>query len=70
MPYGKRVKYFRADSASYQSSLINLLEEDNVKWAITADLDSSVKKAIKSIKEWIKPQGLDFEISETIALYQ
>ena len=66
MPYGKTIKYFRADSASYQSSLINLLEEDNVKWAITADLDSSVKKAIKSIKEWIKPQGLDFEISEAV----
>ena len=66
MPYGKRIKYFRADSASYQSSLINVLEEDSVKWGITADLDSSVKKAIKSIKEWTRPQGLDFEISETI----
>ena len=66
MPKGKRIKYFRADSASYQSSLINLLEEDDVKWGITADLDSSVKKAIKSIKEWIRPQGLDFEIAEII----
>ena len=66
MPDGKRIKYFRADSASYQSSLINVLEEDNIKWGITADLDSSVKKAIKSIKEWIRPEGLDFEISETI----
>jgi hypothetical protein len=58
MPDGKRIKYFRAEGASYQSSLINLLEEDNVKWGITADLDSSVKKAIKSIKEWIRPQGI------------
>ena len=57
MPADKKIKYFRADSASHQSSLINALEEDNVKWAITADMDSSVKKAIKSIKEWIRPQG-------------
>lgn len=66
MPCGKKIKYFRADSASYQSSLINILEEDNVKWAITADLDKSVKRAIKSMEEWIRPQGLDFEIGETI----
>ncbi len=66
MPHGKIIKYFRADSASYQSSLINTLEEDNVLWSITADIDSSVKKTIKLIKEWVKPQGLDFEISETV----
>lgn len=66
MPFGKTINNFRADSASYQSSLINTLEQDNVKWAITAAMDSSVKKAIKSIKEWLRPQGLDFEISETV----
>ena len=66
MPFRQTIKYFRADSASYQSSLINILEQDNVKWAITADLDSSVKKAIRSIKEWIRPQGLDFDVAEVV----
>ena len=66
MPFRQTIKYFRADSASYQSSLINILEQDNIKWAITADLDSSVKKAIRSIKEWIKPQGLDFDVAEVV----
>ena len=69
MPFRQTIKYFRADSASYQSSLINILEQDNVKWAITADLDSPVKKAIRSIKEckeWIRPQGLDFDVAEVV----
>ena len=64
LPAGKKYERVRADSASYQSSLINILEEDNVKWAITARKDKSVKQAIKSIKHWIKHN--DYEIGETV----
>lgn len=66
LPEGKVFKYFRADSASYQSKLINKLNEDGVKYAITAILDSSVKRAVESITGWIKPEGKDYEIGEVV----
>ena len=37
IPAGKRIGYYRADSASYQAELFNQLEEDGVKYAISAD---------------------------------
>jgi len=46
MPAGKVIRYYRADSASYQAELFNQLEEDGVKYAITADQDKAVKKVI------------------------
>lgn len=36
MPPGKRIAFYRADSASYQADLINALEADGVIWALTA----------------------------------
>jgi len=35
LPQGKRLAAYRADSASYQAALINALEADGVRWAIT-----------------------------------
>ena len=60
MPAGKVIRYYRADSASYQAELFNQLEGDGVKYAITADQDKAVKKAIAGIKEveWKKPKGM------------
>jgi hypothetical protein len=69
MPPGKRIARYRADSASYQAELINELENDSVKWAITARQDSSVKSLIRSIKEdqWYEPvKGCGYEITETV----
>ena len=69
MPRGKRIGYYRADSASYQAELINELEEDGVRWAITADQDSAVKAAIASVgKEgWKEPvAGCGYEVAETV----
>lgn len=69
MPKGKRIGYYRADSASYQSELINQLEEDKVLWAITADLDKAVKALIGEIPEgqWQEPKkGCGYEIAETV----
>ena len=45
LPPGKRIAYYRADSASYQADLINALEADEVYWAITADQDRAVQAA-------------------------
>ena len=69
MPKGKRIGYYRADSASYQAELINALEEDHVKWAITADQDSAVKGVIRQIEEsaWKEPvAGCGYQIAESL----
>jgi hypothetical protein len=69
MPRGKRIGYYRADSASYQAELINDLEADEVKWAITADLDHAVKTLIATIPDnkWIEPvKGCGYETAEVV----
>lgn len=69
MSAGKRIGRYRADSASYQSGLIDALEADGVYWAITADQDAAVKAAIRAIPEtgWREPEaGCGFEVAETV----
>ena len=69
MPRGKKIAYYRADSASYQAELFNQLEEDGVKYAITADQDKAVKKVIALIdqREWKEPVvGCGYELGETV----
>jgi len=69
MPSGKRIGYYRSDSASYQADLFNQLEEDGVKYAITADQDKAVKLGIALIAEgdWKEPvRGCGYEIAETV----
>jgi hypothetical protein len=69
MPWGKRMRYYRADSASWQADLINELERDSVIWAITADQDRAVKEAIRQIPEaaWQEPvAGCGYQIAETV----
>ena len=71
MPKGKRIVYYRADSASYQSEVMNYCFGDKTRprifFTITADKDAAVKKAIKAIpeKEWQRHAG-DREIAEVI----
>jgi hypothetical protein len=69
MPQGKKIRYYRADSASYQAGLLNQLEEDGVKYAITADQDRAVKKVMGMIGEedWEEPvRGCGYELAETV----
>ncbi len=69
MPKGKGIGRYRADSASYQAGLFNQLEEDGVKYTITADQDEAVKKVIGLIDEkgWKEPVvGCGYELGETI----
>jgi hypothetical protein len=69
MPSGKVIRRYRADSASYQAELINQLEADGVKYAITADQDKAVKKVIAGIKEaeWEEPvRGCGYALAETV----
>ncbi len=57
MPRGKRIGYYRGDSASYQAGFFNQLEEDGVKYGITVDQDKAVKSAIALIRrgDWKEP---------------
>lgn len=69
MPRGKRIGYYRGDSASYQSGLINQLEEDGVRYGITVDQDKAVKLAIALIPrgDWKEPvRGCGYELGETV----
>lgn len=69
MPAGKRIGCYRADSASYQSDLVNALEDDGVYWAITARQDAAVKAIIVDIPEaaWHEPaMGCGFEVAEAV----
>lgn len=69
MPLGKRIGYYRADSASYQAELFNQLEEDGVRYGVTADQDKAVKKAIILIPsgDWREPlRESGYEVAETV----
>jgi hypothetical protein len=69
MPGGKRIGYYRSDSASYQADLVNQLEEDGVRYGITVDQDKAVKLAIALIpsRDWKEPvKGCGYELAETV----
>ncbi len=71
LPQGKRIAYYRADSASYQAEVMNYCfgdkERKKILFTITADKDEAVKKVIKAIpeKEW-QHYKYDRQIAETI----
>jgi Transposase DDE domain group 1 len=69
LPVGKRLARYRADSASYQAALINELEADQVRWAITADQDVAVKAVIAGLPPaaWQEPaQGCGYQVAEAV----
>lgn len=66
MPKRKRIAFLRADSATYQSAVFNWCEENDVSFAISADLDSSVKRAIGKIPQTAWRPFRDGYIAETI----
>jgi hypothetical protein len=69
MPRGKRIGHYRGDSASYQASFFNQLEEDGVRYGITVDQDKAVKSAIALIPsgDWKEPvKGCGYELAETV----
>ena len=47
---GKRIRYFRSDSAGYQSEIINYCHSHSIYYTITAVFDSSVKEEIGRIR--------------------
>ena len=67
MPQGKRIGYFRSDSAGYQAKVINYCVDSGILFSITGDKDSAVIKSIKAIGEtqWEEYQK-GRQISETV----
>jgi hypothetical protein len=48
---GRKLKYFRSDSAAYNSEVFNLCSDKGILFTVTADQDFAVKRAIEGIKE-------------------
>ena len=66
MPAGKKIRFFRADSAAYQGRLLDRLQDDGVAYAIGADLDAAVREAIRSIPPGRWKPYRDGWIAETV----
>jgi len=66
MPKGKRIGYFRSDSAAYQAKVINYCMEERIRFAIGADLDAAVRGAIAAIPEAAWRPYQDGWIAETV----
>jgi hypothetical protein len=66
LPKGKKIKYFRSDSAAYQGKIIDYCEDNGIEYAIGADLDSAVLELISKIpgKNWREYK--DGRLSETV----
>lgn len=66
LPQGKRIKALRSDSAAYQAAVINYCQKHRIAFAIGADLDEAVVRAIKAISgaEWRAYQN--GHIAETV----
>ncbi len=66
MPKGKKLRYLRADAASYQAEVFNYCEDHGIGFAIGATLDQAVMGAISQISddEWMPYQ--DGHIAETV----
>ena len=65
MPQGKKIRYYRSDSAAYQANVMNHCFDNEMLFTITADQDRAVKETIRCIKQW-KSFEKGREIGETI----
>lgn len=66
MPKGKKIKAFRADSASYQADIINYCNKWGIDYAIGGDLDEAVLRAIHCMSESSWTPYKDGHIAETV----
>ena len=66
LPKGKKIKYFRSDSAAYKGKIIDYCEENDIEFAIGGDLDSAVLKAIERIPSESWKKYKNGSIAETV----
>ena len=62
---GKKLKYFRSDSAAYNAEVFNLCSDRKIIFTITADQDVAVKDAIRRAKSKKWHKLLDEEGQDT-----
>lgn len=66
LPKGKRIKYFRSDSAAYQGKIIDYCYDNGIEYAIGADLDSAVVELINEIPAGQWRDYKDGKIAEAV----
>ncbi len=66
MPKGKKISFFRADSATYQAAVFNFCEEKHIKFAIGGKLDSATTTAISKINDNHWEAYGDRQVAETV----
>ena len=66
LPAGIRIARFRADSASYQASVLNFCQERGIRFVIGADLNVAVREVIQAIPESHWRPYQDGHIAETV----
>jgi hypothetical protein len=66
LPKGKKIKYFRSDSAGYQGDIIDYCEDKGIEYAIGAKLDSAVVELINEIPKEQWREYKDGEITEVV----
>jgi len=70
LPKERKLKYLRADSASYQAKLFDYCEENGITYTIGANLDRSVLHSIKEINQWEtmrSEEGKTHHVKEEVA---
>jgi len=70
LPSEKKIKYVRADAASYQAKLFDYCEDNGMGYAIGGHLDASVVKNIESIEQWESMrdyEGKSHHVKEDVA---
>jgi len=73
LPKECKLKYLRADSASYQAKLFDYCEENGITYTIGANLDRSVLNSIKEITQWEtmrSEDGKTYHVKEEVAVPQ
>jgi len=70
LPQSKKITYLRADAASYQSSLFDYCQANDITYTIGAPLDSAILHNINEIETW-KPlrdhEGKTHHVKEEVA---
>jgi len=66
LPKGKRIKYFRSDSAAYQGKIIDYCIDRGIEFAIGADLDKAVVEIIRELPDKAFRKYKDGKIAETV----
>jgi hypothetical protein len=66
LPKGKRIKYFRSDSAAYQGKIIDYCIDKGIEFAIGGDLDHAVVALINEMPDENWREYEDGKIAETV----